>query len=272
MSNGKPHSDENGPADAKKPKGESKRGQGITVKTNPKPCSVKVIPVPPTPGVKVWTSFWNFSGGYKPKPSTGWGYCLSPFHKMEELVAFLEKSQLRNKVADLAMVAHNDEGRAGVVTFDPPLPDAKPLIYENGRLPAGPTSPKSFKMLEPYLLPNGMLTFYVCQSGAGWEGDSLLKAVSNALPGRTIVGFCVYVVVGRNLANNEPGNAAGSFQWGGRSEAAMDPLTPWGIAAKRAQNGEIVHKPFLEKAAPDWHCANPCCPGHKKQEHDCDLF
>jgi hypothetical protein len=48
-----------------------------------------------------------------------------------------------------------------------------------------------------------MLTFFSCTSGKGPEGDSLLTEVSNVLPGRTIVGFCVYVVVGRNFANTK---------------------------------------------------------------------
>jgi hypothetical protein len=262
----------NRPEHAKQRRRGGEHGQGVTVKTNPQPCSVKVIPVPPTPGVTVWASFSNFSTVYAADPATGWSHCLSPFHKMDELIAFLEQSHLRNQVAHLAMVAHNDEGRAGRVTFDPPLPDAKPLVDENDRLPAGPTSPDSFRRLEPYLLPKGMLTFFSCTSGKGPEGDSLLTEVSNVLPGRTIVGFCVYVVVGRNFANTKPGNASGTFHQRGVSEPAMSPLTPWSIAAKRAQNGAIVHKPFLEKAAPDWRCANPCCPGHKKREHDCDLF
>jgi hypothetical protein len=272
MGRGKQHSGKHCSDEAREREQQKKRDQGIPVTTNTEPQSVKVIPVPPTPGATVWASFWNFSGAYVARPSTGWGYCLSPFHALDELVAFLEQSRLRNKVAHLALVAHNDEGRAGVVTFDPSLPGAKPLVDENGRLPAGPTSPDAFKRLEPYLLPNGMLTFYVCRSGAGSEGEQLLTTISSLLPGRTIVGFCVYVVVGRNQANNEPGNASGSLLRGGPSERAMTPLTPWGIAAKRAQNGAMVHKPYLEKQPPDWRCARVGCPGHEKREHDCPLF
>ena len=75
MGNGKQHSGKDGSEDAKHREKQKRRDQAIPVKTNTRPCSVKVVPVPPTPGATVWASFWNFSAVYKPNPSTGWGYC-----------------------------------------------------------------------------------------------------------------------------------------------------------------------------------------------------
>jgi hypothetical protein len=178
---------------------------GITFKTTPKKCSVRTIPVP-TPGPTVWATFYNFSGGYEPDPASGWSHLLTGLQNFDGLVNGLEKAGLRNtKAAHLALVGHNDAGRDGVVTFD----KGNELHSTTGRKLADVTPASSFKRLEPYLHPDAWLSLYICISGAGKRGDELLKAVSNELPGRTIVGFVVYVVVGR-FPNNRPGNTAGT--------------------------------------------------------------
>jgi len=255
------------PSGSKKPT--DKTNNGILFKTTPHAGSVRTVPVPPTPGATVWASFWNFSGGFKANPSSGWSHCFNDVHHVEELAAALEKSGLRNKAAHLAMVAHNDAGRAGVVTFDPPAPGSTPEPPD-WRRPAQPTSLDTLHKLEPFLLPDAMLTFHVCRSGAGWEGDHLLKTVSTVLPGRTIVAFCVYVVVGKT--SSDPGNSCGTLLQGGDCEHRMLPLTPWGIAAKRARDGRIVHIPWLEKKGPEWRCANRECPTHHRREDNCDGY
>ena len=256
------------PTDKKKPKAV------IPFKTTSEPNSIKTLSIPRTPGATVWAGFYNFFAGFEENPSSGYSHLLRNLHSIEEVVDGLEKAGLRKKVAHLALVGHNEALWAGLppqgtLTFDPPIPGservpANELAPEH--LPAQPTPVATLAKLEPYLLSDAMLSFFMCNSGAGKEGDKLLLEVPKILPGRTIVGFCVLIGVGKVLGG-KPGNACGVVE--GRCSPQMDPLTPWGLAAKRARNDMIVHIPALERKGPPYRCANPQCPTHAKAEHDC---
>ena len=282
MEHGKQPNNATKPEPGKKRSNRQEPKNGTTFKTTPKKCSVRTIHVP-TPGYTVWATFYNFSGKYKENPASGWSHLLTGLQNFDELVDGLEKAGFRNKkAAHLALVGHNDAGRDGVVTFD----KGSELHPRTGRKLANITPVDSFKRLEPYLLPDAWLSLYICISGAGERGDELLKAISNILPGRTIVGFVVYVVVGL-FPNNDPGNAGGTaFGEDGMSEPEFPPLTPWGKAAKRAQDGNIVHIPWREKKGvqrrithpngthedvegPPYYCANRDCCGHASKDDDC---
>jgi hypothetical protein len=281
---------------SKKPTKDMKQKNGIAFKTNPVKCSVRTIHVP-TPGPTVWATWSNFLGAYKKNPSSGWSHLICHLHSIEELIAGLEEAGLQKKIAHLALVGHNEAPwlglRAeGTVTFDPSIPGSEPVPQRGLRpsyLPPQPTPAKTFEKLEPYLLPDAMLSLYVCKSAAGTEGDRLLKDVSLLLPGRTIVGFTVFVVVGGDSGSfDSPGNAAGTtFCEDGKSDPELQPLTPWGKAAKRARDGEIIHVPWMEKKGtmrrvllangthadiegPPYRCANDCCLGHDSKDHDCE--
>jgi hypothetical protein len=217
-----------------------------------------------TPGATVWGGFANFFADFKENPSTGWSHVLHHLHSLDEVVLGLRKARLENGVSHLALVAHNDSGRAGRV------PLGQVIAWND------PPAVATFKKLEPFLRTDAMLSLFVCISGAGREGDALLKGISKHLPGRTVVGFCMYVQVGKG-GGNDPGNACGTPEFNGSCSKVVDPLTPWGKAAKRARDGVIVHVPYLERNPPDFKCANPRCPGHKtrgdekeEREYNCD--
>ena len=274
---------------AKKPKNE------IKFKTNRVDCSTRTYHVP-TPGATVWATWYNFLGTFKEDPGSGWSHLIGHLNSVEALADGLEKAGLRNKVSHLALVGHNEANWHGVratgtVTFNPPIPGGQPRPEVGLRpsyVPPQPTPVEAFANLAPYLLPDAWLSLYICKSAAGPEGDALLTAVSKVLAGRTIVGFVCYVVVGSTGGFAKPGNATGTtFGEDGRSDPELVPLTPWGKAAKRAQNGLVVHTPWLEKKGtvrrvthadgthsieegPPYRCANQCCPGtHSSRDHDC---
>jgi hypothetical protein len=227
-------------------------------------------------GATVWATFYNFFSDYKEDTSSEYSHVLRHLHSIDEVVTGLEKLGLRGKVAHLALVGHNEAQYAGLpsdgtVTFNPPIPGS-PKVPTDGLVlahePAQPTPVTTFKKLDPYLLPNAMLSFFMCNSGAGTRGNSLLIEVSKVLPGRTIVGFCVLVGVG-NLGRGRPGNACGA-DLSKQCWPALDPLTPWGMAAKRALDTKIIHTPALERNGPPFRRANPDCPGtHSAATHDC---
>jgi hypothetical protein len=286
-------SDSNGgTAKGRKPKGKA------TFKTNNVQCSTRTIHVP-APGATVWATWFNFLGAFKENPSSGWSHLVSHLHSIDELVKQLETLRLRNSVRHLALVGHNESNWVGVrpdgsVTFSAPIHGGDPrpkMGLRESYVPPQPTPPEAFAELAPYLLPDAWVSLYTCISAAGAEGDRLLKALSVVLPGRTIVGFTSYVVVGSSGGFADPGNASGTtFGEDGKSDPVLSPLTPWGKAAKRAENGMIVHIPFMEKhgiirrvtradgthenvEGPPYRCAaGECCPGHSSKEHDCDGY
>lgn len=248
--------------------------KGIPFKTTAEPGSVKTIPIPRTPGATVWASFYNFFGAFKDDPSSGYSHLFQHLRSIDDVVAKLKGADLEHRVAHLALVGHNEANLAGLpaqgnVTFDPPASDS-PLVPASeirpAHQPAQPTAVKTFGKLTPYLLPDALLSLFSCNSGGGERGDKLLLAVSSILPGRTIVGFCVPVMLG-NVGASMPGNACGVVD--GVCNPLMDPLTPWGLAAKRACDNKITHKPALERRGPPYHCANPECPTHAKATDDC---
>jgi hypothetical protein len=252
-----------------------------TFKTTPTPkgevpTSILRVPIPPAPGAAVWATLYNIFSSYGGKAGGGYSHIIENFHSIDELVAGLDQFGLRNKVAHLALVGHNEAAFAnqkeeGTVTLDPPLPGTPSVPDSRGRLgrdhpPARPTALKTLEKLEPFLLPDGMLSFFMCWSGGGKRGSELLTTVSDLLPGRTIVGFCVSVEVGGG-GDNQPGNACGVDL--GECAPTMKRLTPWCIAAKRAWRGKIIRIPVLGRTGPPFHCANPHCGGHKEAGHDC---
>lgn len=268
--------------------------KGVSFRTNLQECSIHTVSVP-SPGATVWAHFYNFLGAFKEDPSSGWSHTLKSVHSIDEVVAGLERAGLRREVAHLALVGHNEAAWAGLkpqgnVTFDPPIPGSDPVPARGlapEHLAARPTPVGEFGKLSPYLRQDAWLSLYICNSAAGKEGDELLKAISNVLPGRTIVGFTVFVMVGNAGDTALPGNACGTTsELDLKSDPQLSPLTPWGKAAKRAQNGAIVHVPWLEKKGtdtlvknkngyyhpvegPPFRCGNPCCPTHSSKDHDC---
>lgn len=141
-----------------------------------------------------------------------------------------------------------------------------------------------WRNLKQYLTPTAMLTFYSCIAGAGQEGTGLLTAISTRLPGRTIVGFDVYGLMGSAGLPNAPGNMAA--QMGGAAGLAMprqgslgSNLTPWGYNAKWAHNGRLVRIPMVEqmfKVDRDGghrnRCANEACLGHATPQQRCQAW
>jgi hypothetical protein len=249
--------DGNGPG-----KGSKKPENAATFKTTPTPkgavsSSVLTLPIPPASGASVWATLYNIFSSYGGKAGGGYSHVIENFHSIDELVARLEQFGLRNKVAYLALVGHNEAAFAnqkeeGTVTFDPPLPGTPSVPDPRGRLgrdhpPARPTPLKTFEKLAPYLLPDGMLSFFMCWSGGGKRGS-------------------VSVEVGSG-GDNQPGNACGVDQ--GRCAPTMQRLTPWCIAAKRAWRTKIIRIPVLGRTGPPFHCANPNCGGHEKADDDC---
>jgi hypothetical protein len=204
----------------------------------------------------VWAGFFNFEATFEANPSSGWSHLFTDRHSLNELMASLSEAKLHGRVKHLALVAHNESGHAGVVTY------GSPIAWSDSAAIA------TFGGLGIYLRQDGMLSLYSCMSGAGREGDDLLRNVSKQLPGRTVVAFCAYVHVSK-VGKNDPGNVCGQLFRNGPCDKALEPLTPWGWAAKRARNGEIVHIPTFEKKSPKYYCANGNCPGHLKAEHDC---
>jgi len=183
-------------------------------KSNPVASGQKVNVIASSSGATVWAAFANFEGSFEANPSNGWSHLFNHLHTFEEVIDDLDKANLRGGVSHLALVAHNELGRAGAVTYGSPIVwDTVPLFDE------------LFNRLGLYLRSDSMLSFYSCVSGAGREGDDLLKAVSIMLPGRTIVAFCTYLQAGKS-GTNAPGNVCGQTYSTGPCDPDLFPLTP----------------------------------------------
>lgn len=217
----------------------------------------------------IW-SFRTGAGRWTRDPSTGWDDTVefSDFHR---LLPELDRRGLRGRVERLGVVAHGDS--SGLVQLSS----------------AGNLTPSSVASayyapiwtdLRLYLTGTAMLAFYSCIAGAGAEGSQLLIAISNRLPGRTIVGFDAYGLMGPAGLPNAPGNM--DAQSGGAAGLAMpglggtgNRLTPWGFNAKWAYHGRLVRITLFEQMSLDRnrrqtnHCANPACTGHSDPRHRC---
>jgi hypothetical protein len=205
---------------------------------------------------------WAFRvGAWTSDPSTGWSHTIGPFHALSDLMKSLDRARLRGMVRRLAIVAHGDH--PGVIVLDHRLTPATISHFAT-----------ELNRLRWYLTPNAMLAFYSCIAGMGEEGSRLLIALSRHLPGRTIVGFELYGLIGPGGLPNAPGNMtateAAEQQMAMLSSARHGRLSPWCPFAKHARDGQIVHLPILEQdRRPNRTCANPACPGHAMGGQSC---
>ena len=199
------------------------------------------------------------TGEWTQDHSSGWGYIFA-FHGLKDLVASMTRAGLSGRVAQLAIVAHGDQdGR---------------VVLDRDLTPDGVLGEFSSELadLRRFLTPDGLLAFYSCIAGKGEDGSALLANLSNALPGRTIVGFVLYGYIGPSGAGNRPGvvEADEDQNLPPRKKDALGYLDPWCRWAKRARNGQIVHIPITEQnVRPGKRCANPKCPGHDNPADSC---
>src|SRR4051812_34643945 len=121
----------------------------------------------------------------------GWSNTVSMVG-LSDLCDQLEKAKLTGAVSHLAIVAHGDS--PGTVELDRVL-TAATIPY----LAAG------LARLKTYLTTNAWLTFYSCGAGKAGLGTRLLVELPSQLPGRTIVGFKLFGLIGPPGSLNTPG-------------------------------------------------------------------
>jgi hypothetical protein len=199
-------------------------------------------------------------GAWTRNPATGWSHTLQ-MNGLGDLTRAMDRAGLKGVVTQLGIVAHGDQ--PGQVILNRQLTAATIDVFRfelNG--------------LRSYLTRNGILTFYSCIAGKGEAGSRLLVALSNQLPGRTVVGFELFGLIGPPGIPNAPGNVIATET--SLAQLAMDQraqhgrLHPWCPFAKRARDGQVVHLPILEQAGrPNRTCANPQCRGHSQPSHSC---
>lgn len=199
-------------------------------------------------------------GAWEQKPETGWSHTF-PVQGLSQLMDLVERASLRGVVTHLGIVAHGDQ--PGVVQLDRLLTSATTADFR-----------AEFQRLRWYLTRDAMLTFYSCIAGQGERGSQLLIEISRQLPGRTIVGFEVFGLIGPSGLKNAPGHMIGTdtavLQFAMDRRSQLGRLDPWCPFAKRARDARIVHLPMLEqKNRYNKTCAYPGCPGHKEPRHSC---
>src|SRR5438105_1487049 len=196
---------------------------------------------------------WSFRvGAWASDTATGWSHTIGPFNTLRDLMTLFDNARLQGAIRRLAIVAHGNE--PGVILLDRRLTAATIGTFTT-----------ELHNLRRYLTSEAMLLFYSCIAGAGAAGSRLLVDLSTQLPGRTIVGFELYGLIGPAGLLNAPGNMTATDA--ANAQMAMQPnaqhglLGPWSQFAKRARDGEIVHIPVLEQnGRPNRTCANPACP------------
>jgi hypothetical protein len=173
----------------------------------------------------------------------------------------MEGARLKGAVTHLAVVAHGDS--PGLVELDHGLTAGSISAFA-----------ADLTLLATFLTKDAWLTFYSCIAGKDEPGSRLLTELSRKLPGRTIVGYELFGLIGPMGALNTPGTMTAVET--PIAQLAMNPkaqhgnLNPWCAFAKRARDGKIVHYPVLEQnTRPFRRCANPTCPGHSRPEHSC---
>lgn len=132
--------------------------------------------------VNVWAPRWG-----KWKKGNGYDYII-PFRSLESLVDELKSNGLQGKVNRLAIMTHGDvrgSDSGGIVQMESDN-DASASELKSSTLPK---YQPYFKKLRLYLTNPGILGFFGCGCARGQEGDAFLRAISELLPGRTIVGF-----------------------------------------------------------------------------------
>lgn len=190
--------------------------------------------------------------------SSGPGYQhVFPIRGLDDLLHRLKLSPgLRGQVDRLGIVAHGD--RDGVVRLEPTILNA---FTVSRRLT------EHFEKLRIYLTPRAFMSFESCIAGAGADGSALLTAVSRQLPGRTIVGYEVFGLIGREGLPNTPGRVqerTNALVDGGRRAF----LTPSSIFAKWARDGNVIRWAMYGRDGSN-HCGAPGCPGHAEAIHHC---
>jgi len=200
-------------------------------------------------------------GAWTRDPSTGWSHTLE-MRGLGDLMSSMDGGRLQGIVTHLAIVAHGNE--PGVVQLDRTLDSTN----------TASTFAAELNRLRRYLTRDGMLTFFSCIAGQGEQGSELLVGLAKQLPGRTIVGFELFGLIGPSGIPNAPGNMVATEA--SNPQVAMDPrsqhgrLSPWCPFAKRARDGKIVHIPILEQnGRPNRTCANPRCGGHDRAGQSC---
>jgi len=177
----------------------------------------------------VWAPFDdNTLGTWLESTRTGWTHLIY-FNSLADLNTKMDGRRLQHEVDILGIVAHGDAG--GLVNL------GSPLTVESIR---------AFQVqlirLHWYLKPEAVVTFYSCVAGVGQAGSELLKVLSIWLPGRWIVAFTVFGIVGTIMGQpgvmgyntrNDPSTSLG----------LLNPSIPY---TKIARNGQIVRWPAGE--------------------------
>ncbi len=181
---------------------------------------------------------------------------------LSDLCDQLEKAKLNGAVSHLAIVAHGDS--PGTVELDHVMTAATTPHFGTDLI-----------RLTRYLTMNAWVTFYSCIAGKDELGTRLLIELSRQWPGRTIVGFEMFGLIGPAGGLNTPGTMTAVetplLQLAMKPGAQHGNLNPWCPFAKRARDGRIVHLPMLEQnGRTNKRCANPSCPGHTSPAHSCN--
>src|SRR4051794_31572417 len=135
---------------------------------------------------------WSYRvGAWTRNPGTGWSHTIS-MSGLTDLADSMERSKLQGAVTHLAIVAHGDS--PGTVELEHPL-TAGSIPYFAG----------VFERLKGFLARDAWVTFYSCIAGKDEPGTRLLTEISRRLPGRTIVGFELFGLIGPPGALNAPG-------------------------------------------------------------------
>jgi hypothetical protein len=203
-------------------------------------------------------------GSWTKDPSTGWSHTFAIKNGLLELAAQMDTAGLNGTVTRVGIVAHGNQ--PGVVQLD------RELRYNTVASFA-----LDFQALIPFLTVDAMLIFYSCIAGKDTPGTQLLSGISGFLPGRTIVGFEMYGLIGPAGLPNAPGNmdavSSEIMQLAVKEGGRYGKLGPWSMFAKWARNRSLVRMPYLEQSRrPNKTCANPKCPGHSKGNHACPSY
>ena len=212
----------------------------------------------------VWAHFSGSVPGYRDlgeiddTPQNGWSH-VTNFTTYNHLVAWLKDSTLYGEVSRLNINCH---GQPGHLALDVPV-----NVTNHGRLSG----------LGVYLRQPAKLVFTGCMTGRGPRGSIFLRRLSELLPGRKIIAFELVSILG---SADHQSFGAGDVHYGsGRSGGglassgalvATPRVTAWNAHSKWAWRGEIIRYPVFEQARrPNFICANPACPGHSSEFHQC---
>ncbi len=171
------------------------------------------------------TGVWAYAAGeWSHRGANGFTHVIR-IRGLEDLVAELRWRASRwGAIERLGIVAHGDAD--GVVRLQPTV-----LNPHTARTRLASELDK----LSRHLAPDAVVTFYACVAGAGLQGTALLVAVSERLPGRTVVGFEVMGEIAASGLPNTAGRVRERQHASGEGRHAW--LTPHSVFAKWARNG-----------------------------------